>query len=369
MFSGGSMKNKYSMRKQLTFFAGLMLFLSTTILVGLLFYNFYVSLSGFQIEIEGKLVDFTFVDGLEEHLLFIGIFVDVMTTLLGMAITYWWLGKVLKPLEDLAVHMDKSNKENIIQEATIESSVKEFDSLIHSFNGLSRKLKESFETQKKFSSYVAHEFRTPLAVMQTKLDVYKKNPERNTEDLILNFTNQIQKLSELVNSILNLSGIQKIELKELVPIPLLLEEVMDDLEDRAQKKNIKMELKNSNIDFSIQVIGNHELLYQAFFNIVENAIKYNVINGKIFISVKEYGQSIIVRIQDTGYGIQQEENEKIFNMFYRCNQEKLKNIQGNGIGLPFAKKVFEHHGGTIHLVDCEQGTCFEIQLKKYGEKI
>ena len=68
------MKPKHSMRKQLTFFTGGILFMSTTLLVGLLFYNFHVSLSGFQIEINGKMVDYIFMDGLEQHLLFIGIF-------------------------------------------------------------------------------------------------------------------------------------------------------------------------------------------------------------------------------------------------------------------------------------------------------
>ena len=150
-------------------------------------------------------------------------------------VTYWWLGKLLKPLEDLACHMDRSNSENVIQEAHIESSIQEFDSLIYSFNGLSRKLKQSFETQKQFSSYVAHEFRIPLAIMQTKLDVYNKSQNKDTEGLILNFS----------------------------------------------------KYENEHI------IGNHELLYQAFLNIVQNAIKYNIENGIVNLSIHIENQSSI----------------------------------------------------------------------------
>ena len=359
------MKNKYSMRKQMTVFVGLILFISTTILVGLLFYNFYVSLSGFQIEINGEMVDFVFMDGLEKHLLFFGIFIDLSTTSLGMLISYWWLGKILKPLEDLAEHMDRSNSENIIEETDIESSVQEFDSLINSFNGLSKKLKASFDTQKQFSSYVAHEFRTPLAVMQTKLDVYKKSREKDTDNLIENFSNQIQKLSDLVNNILDLSGIQKVELTELVPISLLLDEVVEDLENTAEQKNVDIIYENDCEDGLDEVLGNHELLYQAFSNIVENAIKYNREDGKIWIKTYKENENIFIMIQDTGCGIRKEDEMKIFNMFYRCNPA-MNTTKGYGIGLPFSKRVFEHHDGTIQLNDCDKGTCFQICLKLYG---
>ena len=359
------MKAKHSMRKQLTIFAGGILFMSTTLLVGLLFYNFYVSLSGFQIEINGKMVDFFFMDGLEQHLLFIGIFVDLLTTILGMIITYWWLGKVLKPLEDLAIHMDRSNSENIIQEAQIESSIQEFDSLIHSFNGLSRKLKESFDTQKQFSSYVAHEFRTPLAIMQTKLDVYKKSQDKDIDGLMENFSNQIQKLSDLVNNILDLSGIQKVELNERVPISLLLEEVIEDVEPLAQEKNIQIIYENA-LEYETElVLGNHELLYQAFSNIVQNAIKYNKEHGKIWLSIRKENSIILIDIQDTGEGIRIEDQDKIFDIFYRCHPTK-NIVKGSGIGLPFSKKVFEHHDGTLQLKKSNLGACFEVCLKAYG---
>ena len=364
------MKQKHRLRTWLTISVGTILFISNTLIVFLLFYNFFQSLRGFQIEVAGEWVEYYFDDGFEQSLLLIGIFLDILSTAVGMTVTYWGLGKLLKPLQELSLHMERSSKENSIAEAKIDSSIQEVDSLISSFNVMSKRLEEAFTTQKEFSAYVAHEFRTPLAVMQTKIDVYRKNPEKETEDLILNLSEQVKRLTELVNCILELSGIQKAELTDLVPVPLLLEEVIEDLEEKAVKKLVQIRLQEDTImaedGFSCQILGNHELLYQAFFNVIDNAIKYNHTGGKINIHLKEKEEDIFVRISDTGSGIREEDKKKIFHTFYRCKSND-KEIKGHGIGLALSKRVLEHHGGEIHLcnMDKDQETCFEIRLKKY----
>ena len=362
------MKKKYSLRTWLTISVGTILFISNTLMVFLLFYNFFESLRGFQIEIGGELLEYYFDDGFEESLLVIGVILDIFFTTVGMMLTYWGLGKILKPLQELSLHMERSSTENIISEAKIESPIQEIDSLIGSFNVMSRRLKEAFMTQKEFSAYVAHEFRTPLAVMQTKIDVYRKDPEKEPEELVLHITEQIKKLTELVNCILEIAGIQKAELTDLVPVPLLIEEVMEDLEQKTMEKKIKISFEDDTAgteeEFPCQILGNHGLLYQAFFNVIENAIKYNHLGGRIMIHILDKEENIFVYIADTGYGVDEEEKNKIFHTFYRCRSNN-KEVKGHGIGLAFSKKVFEHHEGRIRLCDTDQGTCFEICLRKY----
>lgn len=364
------MKEKPRLRIRLTLFVGLILFVSNTLLVLLLLYNLGAALAGFLIPIDGEMVEFYFADGMEARLLTIGIVIAVAATGLGTLLIYLLLGKVLYPLQALSDHMQRVDQENLLSPVEVTSNVREVDSLISSFNSMSAKLQKIFENQKYFSSFVAHEFRTPLAVAQTTIDVYRKQPEQGPDKLISQISEQISKLSMLVTQILNLASIQRVELKDLVPIGLLLDEVVEDLEGFAEENQVTLELCTSAMNCgrekqAPQVLGNHDLLYQAFFNLLENGIKYNHAGGCVSVEICSDNGKICVRIADTGCGIPAAEREKIFCPFYRCGQQSARKIQGNGIGLAFSKQVFDHHRGTLSLADTQRGSCFEVHLNEY----
>lgn len=367
------MKNKPKIRIFITLIVGLILLISNSLLVILLLYNFDVALAGFQIPVNGVMVNYYFDDGLEGKLLVIGIIIAISTTILGTVFTYFIMGKVLNPLQKLSDHMKISEKENLLEKTNIKSNLREIDSLIDSFNFMNEKLLAMFNNQKHFSSFVAHEFRTPLAIIQTNIEVYKKQPpeEKDHDKIISLISTQVSNLTMLVTQILNLVAIQRVELKDRVPINILLEEVVDDLEDYALEKNVTLNLTfydkgNKVTDIPVDIIGNHNLLYQAFFNLVENGIKYNVENGTVSIILNKFNDDIFIKICDTGCGIPENEKENIFIPFYRCKKTKTCNIQGNGIGLAFSKHVFDHHKCTISLDDKNdgKGTCFLVTMKE-----
>ena len=364
------MKQKPRLRIRLTLCVGAILLISNTLLVLLLLYNFSTALMGFLIPIDGEMVECHFDDGMEAKLLTVGIVIAVVATGMGTLLTYILLGKVLRPLQELSDHMQRVDQENLLSPAGISSNVREVDSLIDSFNSMSAKIQKLFENQRHVSSFVAHEFRTPLAVIQTAIDVYKKQPDQEPDKLISQVSEQIAKLSMLVTQILNLSSIQRIELKERVPICLLLDEAMEDLEDFAQENQVTLELRAPIVNWgadeqTLQVIGNHDLLYQAFFNLLENGIKYNRAGGSVTVEIGGGNGKICVRISDTGCGIPAAEREKIYCPFYRCEHKSSRKIQGNGIGLAFAKQVFEHHKGSLSLLESRDGSCFQVCLNEY----
>ncbi len=359
------MKRKPRLRVRLTIYVGSVLLISNTLLVLLLLYNFGSAISGFLVPIDGEMVEFYFQDGMEAKLLAIGIVIAVAATVLGILLTYVLLGKVLRPLQELSDHMQLVNQENLLCPADISSDVWEVDSLIDSFNSMSAKLQKIFEDQKYFSSFVAHEFRTPLAVVQTTIDVYKKQPDQAPDELISKVSEQISKLSMLVTQILNLVSIQRVELKESVPVCLLLAEAVEDLEGFAEENQVTLELHCRPEEQAPQVIGNHDLLYQAFFNLLENGIKYNHAGGSVAVEVCREQGKVCVRVTDTGCGIPAADRENIFCPFFRCDHKNGRKIQGNGIGLAFSKQVFEHHKGSLSLAEAEVGSCFEVRLNEY----
>ena len=363
-------KEKPCLRFFLTLRIGGILLIGNTLLVLLLLYNLQAAFAGFLIPVNGEMTAYYFDDGLEAHLLFLGVIIAVGSTLLGTLLTYFVLGKVLRPLQQLSEHMRMVEQENSICSADIISEVREVDSLICSFNTMSSKLQDSFEKQKQFSSFIAHEFRTPLAVIQTKIDVFNKQPDQEPTDLVNHILNQVSRLSKLVSQILDLASIQRVELKEKIPVDMMLEEVTEDLEDYADEAQVSLQIEGIPTEkafdtHAFQVIGNHDLLYQAFFNLVENGIKYNRAGGTVHVVIRNENGTVCVQISDTGGGIPIYAREKIFFPFFRCEQDHMGSIQGNGIGLSFSKQVVEHHRGSLILCDSEEGACFEVRLKEY----
>ncbi|AYZ74806.1 sensor histidine kinase [Fusobacterium necrophorum] len=255
----------------------------------------------------------------------------------------------------------------------ILSNTEEINSLILSFNHMMYKLKKSFETQKNLSSYIAHELKTPLTVLQTKIEVFRmKSYDKNeVEELLSIVLKQVVKLSNIIHKILELSHVERMELKEKIPLDILLEDLIVDFEEKAFQENIKLECtikdfqeeETGNSKFNI--IGNYTLLYQAFFNLLDNAIKYNYRGGRVELELKESLENIHIKIADTGIGVNDTERKSIFEPFFRGKDfEKLKK-DGIGMGLSFSKKVFEHHRAKIMVSQNHpRGTLIEIRFPK-----
>ena len=363
------MKKKYSLRKSIVCITSLILLLGNIILV---INSISMALDGFEIYVEEILllnsIDFQIdIQVLKIELMVYGVIIGLITSFIGSMLINHVCLKILNPLYSLTNHIKKVDAENTISQLQVSSKIIEIDSLITAYNSMSKKLQDTFQMQKNFSMYIAHEFRTPLAIMQTEIDVYEKNSKDKQMEIFTSLSNQISKLNMLITSIFNFTKINREECKDLIPIDILIDEVFEDLENEAQNKNISL-ISEINTNKKYEVIGNHTLLYQAFFNLIHNSIKYIDNNSTIKINVNDNNENIKITIQDNGIGIPKADGENIFSHLYRCNN--TSNISGNGIGLAFTKKVFEHHKGNIKYIPTDIGTCFEITLHKYqGEKL
>jgi len=191
--------------------------------------------------------------------------------------------------------------------------------------------------------------------------VSKKNAHSTEEyDALINvFEKQTQRLSELVFTLLDMTNMNDGFENGTICLKDVFGDIVSELSHIADEKEVKLYW---DCDNSV-VCGNTDLLYRAFYNIVENGIKYNIDGGKVMINVKSDNKKIMVKIKDTGIGIPDEEKKNIFEPFYRVDKSRSRKLGGSGLGLSIVQSIIAKHNGTIVVTDNENcGTCLEITL-------
>lgn len=285
--------------------------------------------------------------------------ITLSVTSLGSIVAYFVSGQSLKPLKDFSEQIEQIQMKNITEYRVNEDVAKEFRVLSKSFNQMLFRLSNSFENQRQLTGRAAHELRTPLAVIASQLDLYKDLPmtDAEREDLILKIKNETDRLSKLLTSLLDMSELNSIPRNEKIELLPLIDEVIQDLSSLADKKNISIRNKCEEIN----ILGSDILLYRVFFNLIENAIKYNKENGFINISSIKNNNFAEIFIEDSGIGIDFQERENIFKPFYREDKSKDK-IKGSGLGLALVYETLKLHGGDIKVIDSSIGSKFKISL-------
>lgn len=279
--------------------------------------------------------------------------------LLGSAATYLAAGYVLKPIRVLSDEVKGRNANNLDRQVSIPQSADEVRELAVSFNRMMAELQRSFELQRQFSANAAHELRTPLAVMQAKLDVFlmEKGHGADAEKLVGELNGQLERLSGLIEDLLWFSKDLPLEEKGKVELYPLLCDVADELEPLADERQIRLNIEKA--DCSVQ--GQDRLLERVFYNLMENAIKYSPPGAKVTISARKEPGCVRVEVSDQGEGIPEEYREAIFEPFFRVDKSRSRAIGGSGLGLAVCKKILERHGASVCVLpNSPRGSVFSL---------
>lgn len=288
--------------------------------------------------------------------------------------TYFISRRALTPLHDLSTKIGKIQAQNLSESLEVPDSNDEISQLTASFNKMLSRLDDAFTAQKQFSASAAHELRTPLAVMQTNLEVFARKKTPSTEEYQEIFSmiqEQTGRLSHLAEILLDMTGIQTIERSETLSLAELTEEVFCDLASVAEQKQIELIQR----DGDCTVTGSYLLLYRAVYNLVENAIKYNHPSGIVTVTLHP-GKAILdtssrpqptdcafVEISDTGIGISPEYQEKIFAPFFRIDKSRSRAMGGAGLGLALVTEIARQHGGQVKVLESnENGSTIALML-------
>lgn len=291
-----------------------------------------------------------------------GWLITIAVTIVSAAIAYFVSGQALKPLRKLSQQAEKIDQDSISDIRLNEDTVKEFRQLSVSVNLMLDRLSESFATQRQFSGNAAHELRTPLAIMQTKLELFAaehKNMEGDTAELVRSQAEQLDRLSKLVHTLLEMSNLSSAPRSDRIELAPLVEEIITDLTPLASQNDITMEQDCDNV----VITGSDALIYRLVFNLIENAVKYNRRGGSVSVSVHKENSDVVVRVSDTGCGIPEEYRESIFQPFFRVDKSRSRQMGGVGLGLALVHEIAVLHGGSVRAEPGNKvGTVFIVTL-------
>lgn len=288
---------------------------------------------------------------------------SVMMALFGGVVTYFICGRALKPLNEFSKKIEEVQAQNLADSEIEENDVKELNQLSVSYNKMLKRLSEAFETQRQFTANAAHELRTPLAVMQVQLDVYNSSEHPDNDacatQTIQMVTEQNERLSKMVKTLLDMSELQTVARDDEIALDALVEEVLADLEPLAQEKHIQLMQTCE----PVSMMGSDILIYRLVYNLVENAIKYNRLDGTVTVSVTEENERTCIRVEDTGNGIPEELKGRVFDPFFRVDKSRSRALGGVGLGLALVHEIVRVHEGDVTIKDnTAGGTTFEVRF-------
>lgn len=212
-------------------------------------------------------------------------------------------------------------------------------------------IKDSLDSQKKFTADASHDLRTPLAIMRTENEVLIQNPNSSIIDyrqVVRSNLEEISKMSSLVEDLLliartentlDVSNLEKVDLKNSLNI------LIQKNQKQFENKHLKLEIEN---ELSVYLKINKYNLERALQNILQNAINYTKENGTISFKTQLIGKCVELVIEDTGVGISEKDLPNIYYRFYKAEHSRNDN-SGSGLGLAITKQIIEQNGGSISL--------------------
>ena len=309
------------------------------------------------------------VDAIERSILFDALGILLFVIVAGSCVAYFLIGHYTKPVQQLSAHMKEMSPNTLSDSIAIEGGGEEIQELVKSFNQMTEQLDEAFAMQRRFSASAAHELRTPIAVLRTKLDVFKKKKreQREYDELVDTMETYIDRLSSIITDLLEFAETSELGETEDVSLDAVIKAAVDDLKPVAQNNMVNIQIdvqpKAQSEAQNLTVKGNANLLYRAIYNLVENAIRYNHKEGSVNIALETEGQECLVTIADTGVGIAPEQRELVFEPFYRVNKSRSREFGGAGIGLSLVKTILKRHGASITVSENNpQGSVFTIRI-------
>lgn len=280
---------------------------------------------------------------------------------------------LLRPFDLIIQKLKKAEHPTKFDYTPTITTTSDFLYLEENIHGLMQKIETAFQNERDFIGDISHEILTPISIIRSKLDNFANTSSLSDDEMIKIIESKMTlvRLTKLVRTLLLMSRIDNQEYltNEQIDIDLLVENVLQEMSERFEIKELEIKFQNRSVaelnevkkGSNILISGNRELLHILFFNIISNAIKYTPSGGKISINSQLINNDCHIIIKDTGIGIKTENIPYIFDRFKKF-QESENNF---GLGLSLAKKIADHHGILIEVnSEIKQGTIFSLIFKK-----
>ncbi len=259
-----------------------------------------------------------------------------------------WIARPLQKMQKEALQLADGKVAQVSEEGPLEVR-----DLAHTLNEMMRKVQAGQRSQRDFIANVSHDLKTPLTAIQgfaqAILDGTAQSPEAFKEAARVIY-NEASRMYRLVLDLLTLARFEAGTADlvfEKVDVQDLLQETVRRFSPLAQKAGVTLQLEESPLP---TLVADGERLTQALSNLLDNALKYTPSGGTIWVRGRVEGEHLLLEVQDTGKGIPPEEQERIFERFYRGNRSRSQNgEQSSGLGLPIVREIVRAHGGEVRV--------------------
>lgn len=291
--------------------------------------------------------------------------------IMGISIGMWKLleNREMRQINQVVEMVGKIGSEkSLSKRIEYDGRFAEIVCLVQANNRMLGQLQEMFETQKRFTSDVAHELRTPITVLMAECEYAGQKIPKEGEiwEAFQVIERQIGKMNSIIVQMLNLSRLDQDKMnlnREWIDLGEIVESVCDDISFQNTKQVEFM----INIAPEFNVYADIGLMTILVQNLLDNAVKYGPDGGKVWIWSQETGEEYLLHIKDEGKGISKENQEKIFRRFFRVEKSEL--IEGFGLGLSLVKRIAEKHHGEVTVESTlGGGSTFTLHLPRHGEK-
>ncbi|MGY6275810.1 ATP-binding protein [Methylomonas sp. MgM2] len=256
------------------------------------------------------------------------------------------VNRTLKPVNQLKEEL-ASREVGYLQPLSLENLPEEAIPIVKQINALFELLEQAFANERNFTSDASHELKTPLAGLMTQLQVAQKTKDETMRKQALQKCQQaVMRMTHMVQQLLTLSRVQHHNaqlVKQNVNLYQAMVAAISDLEFSAHEKQIEVEL---NGDESIAIAANPQLLGILFRNLLDNAIKYTPMGGRVFVALGQEKQQVWVSVEDSGPGVIDDDHERITQRFYRCI-DTAQSVEGSGLGLSIVQRIVRLHDADI----------------------
>jgi signal transduction histidine kinase len=227
-------------------------------------------------------------------------------------------------------------------------------------------VKEAYEKQKQFVGDASHELKTPLAIINTNVDVLIDNQASTIADemkWLKHIQFETQRMDLLIHDLLFLTQMDQSNQKQIFDVfdlSKMIESTLLSMEAILYEKGLKL---NHQLESSIKIYGNHQQIVQVIMILLDNAIKYTFEKGIIQLNLERHNQHAVFTVTNTGEGIPKEHMDRIFDRFYRVDSSRTRSSGGYGLGLAIAKSIIDQHNGKISVSSIEGvSTTFKVKL-------
>ncbi|HUT33263.1 MAG TPA: heavy metal sensor histidine kinase [Planctomycetota bacterium] len=283
----------------------------------------------------------------------------------------WFAGyalarKVLKPVGQISRTARQITSSSLDERLVRSKSGDEFDMLAGTLNDMIGRLEESFALTRQFAADAAHELRTPLTVLRGEAELALRSSPQDAEAYRDVLESNIREYDRMIHIITQLLLLAQADAGKMVVgrEPVRLDELLTEVADTFQVLTDHAQLKLDVGAFpEVVVNGDRARLHELFANLLDNAVKYTPLGGRVSITCTRGPEDVRVAVADTGIGIPAEQQDKVFQRFYRVEGSRSRDTGGAGLGLSIARWIATAHGGRVELQSAlGAGSTFTVVL-------